>query len=426
MLQLGNGSRQERMNFVLDTMREISSHTDPDVMMRTYGARMRQVMNVDRSISLSRRGLEAPRFRVTRYSGWTEAINPWTEKDRLPLLAGGVFADLLYSDEPRIIDDLDVPADDPAYEYLAGQRSLAAVPHYDGGKSINMVVFTRAQPRAFDHDAFPGTVWMSNLFGRAMHNLVLRNEVEAAFRALDREMSLIADIQRSLLPETLPAIPTMELAAHYQTSSRAGGDYYDIYPLPDGRWALLIADVAGHGSPAAVLMAILHSIVHTHPDAWSPAGAMLAHANRLLARRYTQATGSFVTAFYGLYDPKARELTYATAGHGPPRLKRCDAGTMAALDAVAGLPLGVVEDERYEEATHTLHRGDQLIFYTDGITEARNPAGEMFGLERVDDVLEACRPDANALIAAVLSSLDAFTAGRPAEDDRTLIVAKIR
>ena len=150
---------------------------------------------------------------------------------------------------------------------------------------------------------------MSNLFGRATHNLVLSEQLKKAYDELDAEIRVIGDIQRSLLPTELPKIPTMDLAADYQTSRRAGGDYYDFFPLPDGRWGIWIADVSGHGPPAAVLMAVTHSIAHAFSGPPSPPGNFLSHVNYHLATRYTAASGTFVTAFYGIYDP-ARAQAY--------------------------------------------------------------------------------------------------------------------
>ena len=92
-------------------------------------------------------------------------------------------------------------------------------------------------------------MWLSNLFGRATSNLVLSEELQQANQALDREMKAVGDIQRSLLPARLPRIPTLDLATHYQPSQRAGGDYYDFFPLPSGKWGIFIADVSGHGTP---------------------------------------------------------------------------------------------------------------------------------------------------------------------------------
>ena len=152
---------------------------------------------------------------------------------------------------------------------------------------------------------------------------------------------------------------------------------------------------------------------------------MLGHVNQQLATRYTADNEAFVTAFYGIYDPRRRELTYASAGHNPPRLKRCEDGSVASLDAVGGLPLGMFADQVYQQASHLLVPGDQIVFYTDGITEATNPAGQMFGLDRLDEALENCHLVASGLMQAVLDTWDAFTAGRPAADDRTLVIAKV-
>jgi sigma-B regulation protein RsbU (phosphoserine phosphatase) len=227
------------------------------------------------------------------------------------------------------------------------------------------------------------------------------------------------------LPAELPKIPTMGIAAHYQTSQRAGGDYYDFFPLPDGKWGILIADVSGHGTPAAVIMAVTHTIAHTYPGDPCPPGRLLAHVNRVLTERYTGESGTFVTAFYGIYDPAARTFTYASAGHNPPRLKRCADGSLASLDGVQRLPLGIAADEVYPEKVWQLQVGDQIVFYTDGVTEATSATGELFGVQRLDQVLADCSVQASDLLKSVLEALDAFTAGQAPTDDRTLLVAKI-
>jgi phosphoserine phosphatase RsbU/P len=419
------GKWQDRMALIVETMREMSHQTDPQAMVRVYRKRARALLPIDRSVSLSRRGLDPPEFHITRSSTWTDDVNPWKEKDRLPILQGGLLGELIYGDEPRIIDHLDVAPDDPGVEYFAGQSSLMAIPTYDRGVALNMVVLMRAEPAAFSYEQFPEWVWFSNLFGRATHNLVLSGQLQEAYNAVDRELKVVGDIQRSLLPAELPKIPTMDVAASYQTSRRAGGDYYDFFPLPDGKWGIFLADVSGHGTPAAVLMAITHSIAHTRPGDPTPPAEVLNYLNHHLGTWYTNQTGTFVTAFYGIYDPAKRELTYACAGHNPPRLRRCRRDELLVLNGVNGLPLGVNLKESYENCVHELHAGDQIVFYTDGITEAQNPSGELFGTKRLDKVLRGCNSDASAVLDAVLRAVDQFTAGYPADDDRTLLVATI-
>jgi phosphoserine phosphatase RsbU/P len=419
------GFWRPRLSQIVELMKDMSRHTDPQEMVRSYGAKIGEILPIDRRISLSRRGLEAPYFLITRSSTWKTDINPWLEKSRLPLLKGGLFSELLYSDEPRIIDDLEIDPDDPAAEYLEGHRSLAAIPMYDQGVALNMVVLLRKERAAFPPDEFPQMVWITNLFGRATNNLVLSEDLKRANRALDREMKAVGEIQRSLLPEKMPKISTLDLAAYYQPSRRAGGDYYDFFPLPDGKWGLFIADVSGHGTPAAVLMAVTHCIAHTNPGALQPPAQVLHYINSHLTNLYTGVTGSFVTAFYAVYDPINRTLSYACAGHPPPRLKRCQDGSLLDLDSAGGYPLGVMEDGEYDEATLALQPGDQIVFYTDGITEAANPQGLMFGAERLDRVLENCSVQASSLLDSVLASMDEFAEGQPADDDRTMIVARV-
>jgi sigma-B regulation protein RsbU (phosphoserine phosphatase) len=216
------------------------------------------------------------------------------------------------------------------------------------------------------------------------------------------------------------------LAASYHTSRQAGGDYYDLFALPDGRWGILIADVSGHGTPAAVVMAITHAISHSFPGPPMPPGALLTYVNQALATRYTADSGNFVTAFYGIFDPATRELVYSSAGHNPPRLRRADGGVVG-LDGARSIPLGILPVERYSQHSTRLASGEAVLFYTDGISEAWSAAGEMFGTDRLDDLLT--RPGsgkggatpADRLIASVLEGLGEFTKGRAPDDDRTLL-----
>ncbi len=425
MSMLSAQNWKSRLATIVDTMREMSLQTDPQAMVRAYGQRMQELLPAARRISLSRRGLESPKFRITRYSGWTEDVNPWKQPELLPLLSGGVLGDLIYGDTPCVWNDIQIDGSDPAYEYLAGTRSLMAIPLFDEGKSKNMVVVTRNEPNAFDEEDLPERVWMANLFGRAAQNLVLAEQLDAAYKAVDRELKVVADIQRSLLPKELPKMSTMRIAAHYETSRHAGGDYYDFFQLPQDRWGILIADVSGHGTPAAVVMAVLHSLAHMYPGDPTTPSLLLNHLNLHLSTRYTAESGHFVTAFYGIYDERTRTLTFASAGHNPPRLRNCGNWDVTALDQANALPLGFLPEIEYRDHTITLRSGDRVVFYTDGITEAANSVGELYGTERLDHVLADCGADAYESLNRVLQSVRGFTGGLPPSDDRTLLIADV-
>ena len=327
--QPNSGDWKERLAVIVELMQDMSRHTDPQAMVRSYGEKMQQMLPIGRRFSISRRVLAYPQYRVTRSTTWTEEINPWKEKDRLPLLQGGLLGEVIYADQTVVIDDLKFPPEEPAADYLAGHRSLLAIPMFDQGECLNMVVLLQREPNAFAREQIPDLVWRSNLLGRATNNLVLREELRQAYPALDRELKIVADIQRSLLPARLPTISTMDLAAHYQPAQRAGGDYYDFFPLPDDKLGIFIGDVSGHGTPAAVLMAVTHCIAHTHPGPPVSPGKVLDYINHHLATHYTNSSETFVTAFFGVYDPARRLLTYSCAGHNPPRLKRCQDGIAA-------------------------------------------------------------------------------------------------
>jgi phosphoserine phosphatase RsbU/P len=426
-LGLMKGDWQERLAYIVDAMRDMSLQTDAQEMVRSYATRVRKLLPAARWLSLSRRELEAPWYRITRSSTWTEAIDPWKQKDRLPLFKGGLLADLIYGDEPRLIDDITpfLVDDDPAFEYLSGFRSLMASPHFDQGVALNMVITLQPDAAAFDPETFPEWFWVSSLFGRVTHSLALKKQLKDAYEIVERELKVVADIQRSLLPQVLPKIPTFEVAAYYRTSRWAGGDYYDFLPLADGRWGILIADVSGHGTPAAVMMAITHSLAHSVPGPPDPPAALLGHVNRQLSNRYTASNEVFVTAFYGVYDPVNRTLTYSSAGHNPPRLKRCGDGSVNSLEEIGGPPLGLFDDIEYDQTTLALRPGDILAFYTDGITEAMDATNVQFGTTRLDQVLRRCGLDATEIIRATIEAVDLFTGGQPPEDDRTLLVGRV-
>jgi sigma-B regulation protein RsbU (phosphoserine phosphatase) len=413
-----------RLSVSAEVMKELSRYTDPQEMHQVFSRRLAQLLPVSRQLSLSRRGLRHPDYRVTRFNLWKDPADPHKDGNGMPVRSGGLLAELLYADQPRLIEDLRLAPGDPAAEFLAGQRSLVAIPHFDQGAALTMLVLAREEPASFPRERLPDLVLLSNLFGRATQTLVLSQAVREAYEAVDYELRTIADIQRSLLPAETPRVPGLEVAAHYQTAKRAGGDYYDFFPLPDGRLGVLIADASGHGAPAAVLMAVAHTIAHTRSEPPLRPGELLTHLNAHLARRYTRQAGSFVTAFYAVFDPPNGVLSYACAGHAPPRLQRGPDGPRVALNRAQRLPLGIKPDEVYPEQAVPLRDGDRVVFFTDGVIEAVNADGDVFGLDRLDAALAGAPPSAEGALRGVLAAWTAFTDGTPHSDDRTLVVVQ--
>lgn len=426
MIHGGPSELEAQIAHSVDLVREISGQTDPQEMVRRYAARSRRHYPGDASLSLSRRGLTAPKYRITRSSGWSESINPWKQPGRLPLLSGGVLADCIYSNEVRVFQDLRVDERDPAADYLRGFRSMVALPLYDHGESLNMVTLMMHEPNAARVDLLPDQIVTANLFGWATHNLVLADELRHAYQALDAEFRIIADIQRSLLPAEVPVAPGLELAAHYRTAHRAGGDYYDCIPLDGARTGVLIADVSGHGAAAALVMARVHATVHANPDGLQRPGKVLQFINdRLLmqCRRDLPFT-TFVTAFYGVYDANERSLVYASAGHNPPRLRRRD-GSICSISGAREIPLAIDCGVRFDEACLQLERGDEMVLYTDGIVEAADRSGDQFGTDRLDDAILAPHGTAGHMVENIVGAVDSFIDGQPLHDDNTLLALAV-
>ena len=145
------GPWQQRLEYVVDMMRELSRQTDPQQLVRTYSRRMREILPADGFVSLSRRDLEKPYYRITRSSIWDGSINPWKSPERLPVLRDGLLAELIYGEEPRIIDELDVSPDDPAFEHLRGHRSAAAIPLYCASSVRNPASLRRPPDQSPGH-----------------------------------------------------------------------------------------------------------------------------------------------------------------------------------------------------------------------------------------------------------------------------------
>jgi sigma-B regulation protein RsbU (phosphoserine phosphatase) len=258
-------------------------------------------------------------------------------------------------------------------------------------------------------------------------DLLRRQQVRAHAR-MRSELKEVAEIQRALLPERLPVIPGFDVAPYYQPSALAGGDYFDIVPLVEGRWGLVIADVAGHGVSSAVIMSVMRALIHAHlpHTRFMPSAVFLGFINQQMMGPYTRE-GRFVTVWCAILDPVTRELTYASAGHNPPRLVRH--GRVIPLDKVGGPPMGVDEAVVYKETSVMLEPGDLLVAYTDGITEAMRygPQGrELFCTERLDRVLlDAGAASATDCVTRVASAVRDFSETEVPVDDQTMLVLRV-
>ena len=256
--------------------------------------------------------------------------------------------------------------------------------------------------------------------GTAIHTERLVRELSRSER-IRSEFEIARQLQRSLLPAASPNILGVEIAATCQPSGHVGGDYFDFFSLQDGRVAIVIADVSGHGVGSAMVMAGLRSTLHAEVQAGFSPARVLEKANRLLVNDLGES-GMFVSVFLAAYDPTTGGLSYCNAGHPPPLLLPSREPVSHRLD-VGGMLLGIVPGATYEVGTSRLDRGAILVLYTDGLTEARNSGGELFGEEALASLIRDSRALGSGEVhAAILGCLADHLKGREPEDDVTLIV----
>lgn len=241
---------------------------------------------------------------------------------------------------------------------------------------------------------------------------------ERRIAAVGRELETARQIQQSILPKHVPRVPGLTVAAHYDSMSEVAGDLYDFVITPSGQLGVLVADVSGHGVPAAIVASMVKVALAVQEGDIGDPGAVLTRMNRVLCGRFDLA---YVTAVFALIDPAARTLTYASAGHPSPLLLR-GGGGLESLDH-RGIVLGFLPAASYTSAVvRDLAVGDRLVLYTDGITEAERPDGEFFGDRRFQELFVTSREQPADRFMTTLVEAARRWVGADFADDVTAIV----
>ena len=244
-------------------------------------------------------------------------------------------------------------------------------------------------------------------------------EIERQARERERveqDLRVAQRIQQASLPEEVPELEGWQINPYYQPAREVGGDFYDFLELEDSRLGLVVGDATGHGVPAALVMSTTCGMLRAVALSVDSPGQVLARVNEALSARIPQ--NMFVTCFYAILDLKNGSLRYANAGHDLPYVQR---GSDAEELMARGMPLGLMPGMSYEERKTILEAGEAALFYSDGLVEAHNPGGEMFGFPRLRSLL-AEHDDEGLLVNFLVDKLHSFTGyGWEQEDDITLV-----
>jgi sigma-B regulation protein RsbU (phosphoserine phosphatase) len=251
----------------------------------------------------------------------------------------------------------------------------------------------------------------------------LERELRRSRDRLDQELKGAAQMQQQLLPSQMPSHPSISFGSFYQTSRHAGGDYYDVLPLYRDRIGILVADVSGHGAPAAIVMAMIRAVMHSYPDVPDDPVKVLRYINSHF--KFLWETPMYATAIYAVIDPAKRTMRIASAGHPLPlRVGRDGDVQPLELDTTMCLLWQELDDVPCLDVA--LQKGDRWVFFTDGITDRESTDGTMFDLDRLSAALAHHRDRTPAeIVTSIVGELDTFSRGQEPEDDQTLLVVGI-
>ena len=408
---------QRSLEILLDTIASVSANIDLDSVLSDIVARSLQVTSAERAILFL--GDKAD----------TLAIRVAQDKDGHPLTG-----DLAYSrsivrrclEEAMAVRSV-VQSDQEALElgqsvYDLKLRAVMCAPLRVREHTIGAIyVDSRAVRREFSARDLALFDAISTQLAISVENARLHADSLEKAR-LEKDVEIARRIQQHLLPPVPKGLPRIELALRYVAAERASGDTYDLVPLRDGRVAVMIGDVTGHGIGAALLTHAAQAALRSYLELLDDPSDVVTRLNHRLAASIE--TGNFMSLLLAIVDPAQRSLRYVNAGH--PGLIHVSTTGVRAMDKT-GMVLGVVGGETYEVSPAVpLAAGDLLFLHTDGVDEAMSPRRETFGEKRLHELLASLRGEsAEAVLTAVEAAMRAHMAGAPVQDDFTMIAVKL-
>ncbi|HTA23682.1 MAG TPA: GAF domain-containing protein [Terriglobales bacterium] len=312
---------------------------------------------------------------------------------------------------------------DPRYIQLNPEtRSELAVPLIYKDNVIGVLDLEHTRRGFFTDDHRRTITTLAAQVAIALENARLYEQIARQEKRLERDLALARELQFRLLPQTLPKPAHLDIAAKSMPARAIGGDLYDFVSYSLSRTAIIVGDVSGKGAPAAIYAALVSGILRSHAPIEPSPAEMLSALNFSLGERRIEA--QFVSLIYALWDDQTRTLRIANSGL--PRPLYCHDGKIELIE-IAGLPSGLFDDADYDELSFRAKPGDMFVFFSDGILDARNRAGSMFGRGRLDQVVSqnlGAPPD--AVVKAIFKAVAEHAAGEEAFDDETVVVIRVK
>jgi sigma-B regulation protein RsbU (phosphoserine phosphatase) len=312
---------------------------------------------------------------------------------------------------------------DPRYVMANPEtKSELAVPLIYKDKVIGVLDLEHTRRGFFTEDHKRTLTTLAAQIAIALENARLYEHIAHQERLLERDLSVARELQFRLLPQAMPKVAHLEVAARFLPARAIGGDLYDFMHYSLSRLAIVIGDVSGKGAPAAIYAALVSGILRSHAPIEPAPAEMLSAVNFSLGERRIE--GQYVCLLYAVWDDQRRTLQVANSGL--PRPLYVHDGKMEIVDAT-GLPPGLFEDADYDEFTFKAKPGDMFVFFSDGILDARNKAGDMFGRSGVERVVTGCIDKSpECVVTSLFKAVEEHAAGEETFDDQTVVAIKVK
>ena len=301
-------------------------------------------------------------------------------------------------------------------------KSELAVPLIYKDKVIGVLDLEHTRRGFFTEDHKRTLTTLAAQIAIALENARLYEQIARQERRLERDLQVARELQIRLLPETMPKVAHLEVAAKFSPARTIGGDLYDFIPYSLSRLGIVIGDVSGKGAPAAIYAALVSGILRSHAPIEPAPAEMLSAVNFSLGERRIEA--QYICLLYAVWDDQRRTLQVANSGL--PRPLFVHDGKMEVIEA-AGIPLGLFDEAEYDEFTFKAKPGDIFVFFSDGILDATNRAGEMFGRSGVERVISACGEQSpDCIVNSLFQAVEEHAAGEVTFDDQTVVAIKVK
>ncbi|MBZ5546771.1 MAG: GAF domain-containing protein [Acidobacteriia bacterium] len=301
-------------------------------------------------------------------------------------------------------------------------KSELAVPLIYKEKVIGVLDLEHTRRGYFTEDHKRTLTTLAAQIAIAIENARLYEEIAKQEQRLERDLALARELQFRLLPHSRPKMNNLDVAAKFVPARAIGGDLYDFVPYSLSRLGIAIGDVSGKGAPAAIYAALVSGILRSHAPIEPGPAEMLSAVNLSLAER--RIDGQFVSIIYAVWDDERRTLLVANSGL--PRPIYCHDGKIEVIEAT-GLPLGLFDEAEYDEFTFRAKPGDLFVFFSDGILDARNRHGELFGRERAEKIVAGCTTQSpDCVVNNLFKAVTEHAAGVETFDDQTVVAIKVK